>query len=178
MPARLASLLLVLLACALAPEGRAQDAPAACTPVEASLPSMEGHRTLSDERGRRAIVLFYEDRDHVYDNDALKIEVARYVLDNHLEGRVVTYGVANLADAGPVPELFVRELIRPALERWGSDILLDWDGVMRRAPFSFATAAANVGVIDRSGCLVYRHTGALDEAERRVFYRALRQTLR
>lgn len=168
------------LAAGAARIGRAQDGaatPSTCTPVAASMPSMAGHRSLEGERGRRAIILFYEDREHVYDNDALKVEIARYVIDNHLEDRVVTYGVANLADAGAVPEALVRELIRPAVERWGSDILLDWEGVMRRAPFSFATAAANVGVIDRNGCIVFRHTGTMDDGRRREFYRTLRRSL-
>jgi hypothetical protein len=183
MPGRLgAFVVLLVIAAAIAPRGRAQDAtpgaPTSCTPVEASMPSMAGHRTLSAERGRRSVVLFYEDRDHIYDNDALKIELSRYVADNHLDDRVIMYGVANLADAGPVPEALVRELIRPAVERWGADILLDWDGVMRRAPFSFATAAANVGLIDRDGCIVFRHTGVMGDDTRREFYRTLRRTLR
>lgn len=159
--------------------GRAQStpAPAACVPVEASLDSMRGHHTLSEERGRRAVVLFYEDRDHVYDNDALKIELGRYVIDNHLDERVVMYGVANLGDVGSVPEALVREMIRPAVDRWGADILLDWEGMMRRPPYSFATGAANVAILDRTGCIVWRHTGTLDADRRRDFYRTLRRVL-
>jgi hypothetical protein len=146
--------------------------------VDASMPSMQGHRRLSDERGRRAMVLFYEDRAHVYDNDAFKGEVRRYLADNHLEERLVLYGVANLADVGMVPEALVRSMIQPAVERWGSDILLDWDGVMRRPPFAFATDSANVGLIDRQGRLSFRHTGPMSESSRRDFYRALRAALR
>jgi len=146
--------------------------------VDARMPSMQGHRRLSDERGRRAMVLFYEDRAHVYDNDAFKGEVRRYLADNHLEERLVLYGVANLADVGMVPEALVRSMIQPAVERWGSDILLDWDGVMRRPPFAFATDSANVGLIDRQGRLSFRHTGPMSESSRRDFYRALRAALR
>lgn len=176
---------------ALAPAGDArtvaQDVPSAAAGVvsstappvvDANLPSMQGRRRLSDERGHRAMVLFYEDRAHVYDNDAFKGEARRYLTDNHLEDRLVMYGVANLADVGMVPEALVRSMIQPAVERWGSDILLDWDGVMRRAPFGFATDAANVGLIDRQGHLVFRHTGPMTEASRREFYRALRAALR
>jgi hypothetical protein len=176
---------------ALAPAGGArtvaQDVPSAAAGVvsstappvvDASLPSMQGHRRLSDERGRRAMVLFYEDRAHVYDNDAFKGEARRYLTDNHLEDRLVMYGVANLADVGMVPEALVRSMIQPAVERWGSDILLDWEGVMRRAPFGFATDAANVGLIDRQGRLVFRHTGPMTETGRRDFYRALRAAIR
>jgi hypothetical protein len=166
---------------------RAQEAPAAETAaagpafgpaVEASLDSMQGHRTLSVERGRRVVVLFYEDRAHVEDNDALKGELRRFVVDNQLGERVVTYGVANLADVGMVPEALVRSMIAPAVERWGSDILLDWQGVMRRAPFSFQTDAANVAIVDLEGHIVWRHTGPVDETRRRDFYRALRRAMR
>lgn len=148
-------------------------------PVDATLDSMRGgRRSLAAERGRRIIVLFYEDRPHVEDNDTFKGELRRFVDDNHLGDRVVIYGVANLGDVGVVPEALVRSMIEPLVDRWGSDILLDWDGVMRRAPFSFATHAANVGIVDREGHVTYRFTGTLAATERREFYRALRAALR
>jgi hypothetical protein len=150
------------------------DAPA----VDATLDAMSGsRRSLAAERGRRVIVLFYEDRSHIEDNDALKGELRRFVADNHLDDRVVLYGVANLRDVGSVPEMLVRQMIRPLVDRWGSDILLDWTGVMREAPFSFQTAAANVAIVDRSGRVVWRRVGTLDDAGRRDFYRALRAAL-
>ena len=124
------------------------------------------------------MVLFYEDREHVYDNDDFKGELRRYVSDNQLDARMVLYGVANLGDVGMVPEALVRSMIQPAVERWGSDIMLDWDGVMRRPPFSFATNSANVALIDRSGRLVFHHAGRMDDTRRRDFYRALRSALR
>ena len=133
-----------------------------------------GTRTLSTERGRRAVVLFYEDRPHVEDNDVIKGELNRFVRDNHLDDRIVLYGVANLGDVGMVPESLVRQMIHPLLERWGADILLDWHGAMREAPFSMATAAANVAIVDRTGHLVYRYTGVVDATERRNFYRVIR----
>lgn len=147
--------------------------------VDATLDSMRGgQRTLRDERGRRVVVLFYEDRPHVEDNDTLKGELRRYIVDNGLGDRLVAYGVANLADVGSVPQALVRSMIAPLVDRWGSDILLDWEGVMRREPFSFRTAAANVAIVDRDGRIVYRHAGPVDDTARREFYRALRGALR
>jgi hypothetical protein len=136
-----------------------------------------GQRSLATERGRRVVVLFYEDRPHLEDNHVLKGELHRFVVDNHLDDRLVLYGVANLGDVGMVPESFVREMIRPLLDRWGVDILLDWRGLMRNAPFSFQTNASNVAIIDRSGHIVWRHTGTLDSEQRRDFYRTLRRAL-
>lgn len=146
--------------------------------VDATLDSMRGgRRSLRDDRGR-VVVLFYEDRPHVELNDAFKGELLRFVTDNRLGDRVATYGVANLGDVGMVPQTLVRSMIAPLVERWGSDILLDWEGVMRRAPFSFETAAANTAILDREGRIVWRHVGAMDDAHRREFYRALRAALR
>lgn len=155
----------------------AQDAPEADV-VDATLDSMRGgRRSLRDDRGR-VIVLFYEDRPHVEDNDALKGELLRFVTDNGLADRVSTYGVANLGDVGMVPESLVRSMIAPLVDRWGADILLDWHGVMRRPPFSFQTHAANVAIVDREGHIVWRHVGTVDAPRRRDFYRALRAALR
>lgn len=182
------ALLALVAALAVEPGAHAQEASetGSAAPAEASgpplvdadLPSMQGRRRLADERGHRAVILFYEDRPHVYDNDAFKGEARRFVADNHLGDRVVLYGVANLGDVGMVPEALVRSMIQPAVERWGSDILLDWDGVMRRAPFGFTTNAANVGLVDRNGRLVYRHAGPMSPESSREFYRALRSALR
>lgn len=168
------ALLAAVVSLALPTGGRAQDA----TLVDATLDSMRGgERTLSAERGHRIVVLFYEDRDHLEDNSAFKGDFNRFVLDNHLDDRVVGYGVANLADVGMVPQAFVRSMIAPLVDRWGSDILLDWDGVMRRAPFSFPTAATTCAIVDRSGAIIYRYTGVIDDTQRRAFYRALRAAL-
>jgi hypothetical protein len=167
-----------LLVAAVAPptsQVRAQQGDA----VDATLEAMRAGRiSLRDERGRRVVVLFYEDRPHVEDNDAFKGELSRFINDNGLADRLVAFGVANLADVGAVPRALVRTLIEPLVDRWGADILLDWDGVMRRAPFQFATAAANTAIIDRTGRIVWRHVGRIDEPQRRDFYRALRAALR
>jgi hypothetical protein len=176
---RKASLVLFVGLLLLAPGLHAQTDAGTPVPVDATMETMRtsGTLTLSAERGHRVVVLFYEDRDHIDTNAAFKGDLEQFVIDNHLEDRVVTYGVANLADVGMVPHAFVRQMIAPLLERLRSDILLDWDGVMRRDPFSFATAATTCAIIDRTGAITYRYTGAMDEAHRRSFYSALRRAI-
>ena len=160
----------------LLPTAHAQDAVPML--VDATMEAMRGgSHTLSAERGHRAVVLFYDDRDHIEDNAAFKGDLERFIIDNHLDDRVVTYGVANLADVGMVPHALVRTMITPLLDRFRSDILLDWDGVMRRPPFSFPTAASTCAIVDRSGALLYQYTGVIDETQRRTFYRVLRAAL-
>lgn len=158
--------------------GAAHAQEAAPTLVDGTFESMRGgQRTLSGERGRRIVVLFYEDRNHIDDNSTFKGDLQRFVVDNHLDDRVVVYGVANLGDVGAVPHALVRSMISPLLDRWGTDILLDWEGTMRAAPFSFPTDATTCAVVDRTGAIIYRHTGAIDDTERRAFYRVLRGSL-
>jgi hypothetical protein len=148
--------------------------------VDATLDSIRGvRRSLHQERGRRLIVLFYEDRPHVEDNEQLKGELGRFITGNHLENRLVVIGVANLGDLGnDAPRDLVRTMIRPLLDRWGVEILLDWDGVMRRAPFGFQSDATNIALVSTEGRIVYRHTGDMGREETTAFYRTLRQHLR
>jgi len=164
----------------------AQQAPTAPTPevapspqVDATLDSMRGGtRRLRDERGRRIVVLFHGDRPHVEDNNALKGALRRYVDDNRLGERVALYGVADLESVGSVPETLVRTMIAPLVERWNTDILLDWRGVMRRAPFNFPTHQSTIVILDLEGRIVWRREGELDVASTRDFYRTLRAALR
>ena len=147
--------------------------------VDATLDSMRGGtRRLRDERGHRVVVLFFCDRPHVDDNNALKGGLRRFVDDNQLNERVAIYGVADLESVGSVPETLVRTMIQPVVDRWNIDILLDWQGVMRRAPFSFPTYQSTIAILDREGRITWRREGELDATGTRDFYRALRTALR
>lgn len=159
------------------PSVQAEIAPA--PQVDATLDSMRGGtRRLRDERGHRVVVLFFCDRPHVEDNNALKGALRRFIDDNQLNDRVAVYGVADLESVGAVPETLVRTMIQPVVDRWNIDILLDWHGVMRRAPFNFPTYQSTIAVIDRDGRIAWRREGELDAAGTRDFYRALRTALR
>jgi hypothetical protein len=148
-------------------------------PVHATLDSMRGgRRSLEAERGRRIVILFYEDRPHLQDNEQLKGNVRRFIETNNLRDRVLVYGVANLGDlGGAAPHDLVRRMIRPLIDRWGVEILLDWDGALRRPPFSFRTNSSNIAIVDRDGRIAFRSTGELDRTRTTAFYRALRRAL-
>lgn len=101
----------------------AQDVPAL---VDTTIETIrDSSHTLSAKRKHHAIVLFYDDRDHIKDNADFKDDLERFIIDNHLDDRVVTYGVANLADMGMIPHALVRSMISPLLDRFRTDILLD-----------------------------------------------------
>ncbi|MGF1467154.1 MAG: YtfJ family protein [Sandaracinaceae bacterium] len=166
----------LVLAAPLAGALSAQDAPV----VDASLESVTSGQELrlSQERGRRVVVLFYEDRPHLEDNDALKTGLSRYIESRGLDARVVPYGVANLGMLRHgVPHALVRRMVRPLVDRWGAEILLDWAGEMKRAPWNMVGDSSNVVILDRRGRLVWHRHGALSEAQTREFYRQLHRAL-
>lgn len=134
-------------------------------------------RTLHDVRGRLVIV-FYEDREHTPDNQELKLLLHRFVEDNHLRDRITTYGVADVFGIDGVVRDMARTAIRAIAAQYGIQILLDWTGVLRGAPFGFPAAASTIGVFDRAGRLRYRVSGAHSAAQRSDLFRTLRQLLR
>lgn len=168
-------LLLEGLSTAFAQDDRVTDGPVLDADLEA-VP--EGRHHLADERGHRAVVLFYEDRPHLTQNDPLKQSLHDWIEDNHLEDRVVVYGVANLMQIPSfIPHGMVKSRIRPLVDRWGVDILLDWQGFMRRAPWPMQGDTSNVVILNRDGRLVWHSTGPVRGARHTAFFEALRAAL-
>jgi hypothetical protein len=157
-----------------ASNGLAQDAPEFDFRLEETSGQM---RTMREARGR-IVVVFYEDRAHSSDNDAFKHELYRFVQDNHLEARMRTYAIADVRGVEGVMRDMARAAIRGIASRYGIQLLLDWDGSLQSAPWSFADGAANVMLFDAHGQPAWRHTGTLGASQRSEFYRALRAHLR
>ena len=166
---------------------RAQDAtpPAVATappvmsaPADFALEETSGvTRTLAAVRGRIAIV-FYEDREHTPDNQELKLTLHRYVLDNGLRDQLTTYGVANVAGIDGVVRDMARTAIRAIATQYGIQILLDWEGALQRAPFSFPASGSTIALFDRQGRLRYRVTGVHSAAQQTELFRTLRRLIR
>lgn len=186
---RVASALAICAALACVPLlGRAQDTDAGTramssdvvtpgAPVDFDIEETSGTvRNLRDLRGR-VVIVWYEDREHTETNYALKLELHEYIVDNHLTGDVTTYGVANVSGVDGVVRDLARTAIRAMAERYGIQILLDWDGVLMRAPFSCADQDANFVLIDRQGRIRYRHVGEMMGSHRTEMYRVLRRIL-
>jgi hypothetical protein len=169
----------------LGDRGRAQDAPPApheipvlSEPTDFSLEETSGvTRTLAAVRGRIAIV-FYEDREHTPDNQELKMTLHRYVLDNGLRDQITTYGVANVAGLDGVVRDMARTAIRAVAAQYGIQILLDWEGRLQRAPFSFPASGSTIALFDRQGRMRYRVTGVHTAAQQTELFRTLRRLIR
>jgi peroxiredoxin len=152
--------------------------PVLSEPADFSLEETSGiTRTLTEARGR-LVILFYEDREHTPDNQELKQLLHRFIEDNGLRGRITTYGVANVAGVEGVVRDLARTAIRAVASQYGIQILLDWDGVLQRAPFSMPASGSTIAVLDREGRLRYRQTGVHTGEHRTAFFRVLRQLLR
>lgn len=170
----------------LGDRGRAQDTPPTpheipvlSEPTDFSLEETSGvTRTLAAVRGRIAIV-FYEDREHTPDNQELKMTLHRYVLDNGLRDQITTYGVANVAgiEEGVVRDM-ARAAIRAVAAQYGIQILLDWEGRLQRAPFSFPASGSTIALFDRQGRMRYRVTGVHTAAQQSELFRTLRRLIR
>jgi hypothetical protein len=141
--------------------------------------SLTGGRSRLSSLRPRVVVLFYEDREHVAQNEELKGNLERFIADNHLEREMVLQPVANGDgyDYAPANGL-VRGALGEASRRMGLDILIDWNRALHAAPFHCRSGASNVLVIDRGGRITFRHAGAVGEAERSQLYRAIRGALR
>ncbi len=133
-------------------------------------------RNLRDLRGR-VVILWYEDREHTDTNYALKLELHEFLVDNQLTGEVTTYGVANVLGVDGVIRDMARTAIRAMAQQYGIQILLDWDGVLQRAPFDCADHEANFLLVDREGRIRYRHVGEMMGSHRTEMYRVLRRIL-
>lgn len=109
------------------------------------------------------VVAFYEPRDRLEDNAALKRALRRLasrtsVLDVLAIGDVASF------DFDPVRSI-VRRVVRALGAKADLEILLDWKGALTKPPFSLARGQTNVVVVDREGRIVERHTGAYASSE-------------
>jgi hypothetical protein len=157
--------------------GVSSDVVAPGAPVDFDIEETSGvTRNLRDVRGR-VVVLWYEDREHTDTNYALKLELHQYIVDNHLEGEMTTYGIANVHGIDGMIRDMARSAIRTMASRYGIQILLDWDGVLQQAPFDCADGDANFVLIDRQGRIRYRHTGEMMGSNRTEMYRVLRRLI-
>lgn len=138
-----------------------------------SLESSSGAtRTLKSYRGR-VVLLMYEDRDSGGVNAALKAEVARRFKAESLATKVVVVPVADVHRYNSWPaRKIVRAKVAEKAKVLGAEILLDWTGDIARA-YGFSSPGSNVVLIGRSGNLLYKKSGPLDEAERARFHQIL-----
>lgn len=133
--------------------------------VDAVLEGCDGRvRPLRALRGR-VVVLFWEAREHLEQNAALKRELESVVRDRARE--VVLLGVGDVRALDlPVIRPIVRRAIADMARSIGHEILLDWRGALERPPLSLRRGRSNVLVLDHEGRPVLRRMGALSPAAR------------
>jgi len=134
-------------------------------PIDAVLEGCDGRaRSLRALRGR-VVVLFWEAREHLEQNAALKRDLESMVRGHAQD--VVLLGVGDVRALDlPVIRPIVRRAIADIAESIGHEILLDWRGALERPPISLRRGRSNVLVLDREGRPVLRAAGPLPEAAR------------
>lgn len=135
-------------------------------------------RSLEAFRGK-VVVLFYETRETYALNAQLKGTLSRFVIDQRLEAHLAMVPVANVRAfaGGPMREI-ARRAVAELAERHDLEILLDWEGSLLAPPLSLEDGASNVVLMDPTGRVLRRFSGALGEVERRNLMRDLRAALR
>lgn len=127
--------------------------------------------SLQEYRGH-VLVLFYESREHVQDNFALKRSFMHPRRPPFNQVRVV--GVANVKSLNfPPARTFTQKAVRAIQSQFDLELLLDWEGQLLGAPFFFDPAASNVVVLSPAGEVLFRHRGVLAPHERERLVRTL-----
>lgn len=154
-----------------------EPAPARPAGVDFTLETSSGtQQSLSSLRGK-VVVLFYEDRHHTETNAKVKEAVAKYGLENKLQGKVEVLAVANLKgyDFSPASDI-ARRAIRAIASRFGISIWMDWKGVVQDK-LGVQDANANVVVLDKDGVVKWKRTGRLGETEQQGMLDAVKAAL-
>lgn len=136
--------------------------PSELRPSELRLESSRGGSRAPFATGR-VVVAFYEPRDRLEDNAALKEALRERAAGN---GRfdVVAIGDVSSFDFDPVRAI-VRRVVRTLGARSDLEILLDWKGALAAPPFSLTRGDTNVLVIDGAGTIVRRVRGVVRPAD-------------
>lgn len=109
------------------------------------------------------IVAFYEPRDRLEDNAALK-RTLRALASRTSSLDVLAIGDVASFDFDPVRSI-VRRVVRVLGAKADLEILLDWKGALTKPPFSLPRDQTNVIVVDREGRIALRHTGVYASSE-------------
>lgn len=141
-------------------------------PMDVLLESTTGRdRTLRSHHGRVAIA-FWEGRDHLEDNAALKSALREHPAV--LCGAVVLVAIADLRSFDfPAARTIARTAIGVIASRHELEVLFDWKGVFTQPPFSFQHGASHIAVIDARGSVRALHGGVLGPSQRARFIASL-----
>jgi hypothetical protein len=126
------------------------------------LESSRGGARVVFPRGR-VVVAFYEPRDRLEDNLALK-RALRTLASERAGLDVLAVGEVTAFDFEPVRAI-VRRVVRALGASNDLEILLDWKGALTEPPFSLPRGACSVIAVDREGRVASRRTGVVTARE-------------
>ena len=113
----------------------------------------------------RVAILFYETRETIDANRALKKRLAELVASSRIRpGEIAFVAVADATRANWLTRTTWRRGLRVASKREGVTVYGDWDGKMREA-YGMARGESNVILVDRSGVMRFRARGTLEDEQ-------------
>lgn len=110
----------------------------------------------------RVAVIFYEPRERLEENAALKQALRELERSEAERLEVLAVGDVAAFDFAPARTI-VRRVVGALARANDLEVLLDWSGALAREPFSLARGESNVVVIDRDGALVLRTRGSVHD---------------
>lgn len=138
-----------------------------------SLEGTSGRTRRLDEFSGRIVIVVYEDRDAVHQNDALKSDLAARARAGNVSRDVVLLPIANLAGLRFWPaEGFARGAVVDTARQQNVEILIDWTGDVGRA-YGFPPRRSGVAILGRDRRVLFRESGTLSPTQRQRFFEIL-----
>jgi len=143
-------------------------------PMEAVLESAYGQPVrLSATRGQ-PVILFFEDRDSLALNQALKDELFQRGKEKGLLKAVRVVAVANLQPFNFFPARQIAlAFVRDAQGKVNVPIWVDWKATLSQTPWNLPARSSSVVLLDAEGRVAFQRSGKLSQAERAQFFQAL-----
>jgi len=135
-------------------------------------------RTLDIEdgtvKGKKAILVVYEDRDTSKQNKALKDDLAKLEKEPKFAPSMVVVAVADLTayDFWPVKGV-ARDAVREESRKFGTSIFCDWDGTAR-SKLQLRQGFSNVVLYGKEGKVLFASEGALSAESRQALLALVR----
>ncbi len=152
----------------------AGPSPEAGAPLDAQVWTAEGRQiSLRSFWGKPTVVL-YESRAATELNRPLKDALWRRGCDPAARGAAQVLGVAALGELDWWPARALAErAVRERQAKVGIPVLIDWKGALTGGVWQLRSDSSSVIVLDSGGKMVFRATGALDDAQVRQVFQIL-----
>lgn len=120
--------------------------------MDARVSNTKGQSVWLAQKWGKPTVLFYEDKDGTFQNQALKDALFQKGKEKGLLGAVSVVAIANVRGFDWFPaKNFVLAAVKDAEARSGIPVYLDWSGALSAKPWGLEAVGSSVLVVDGAG---------------------------